>query len=283
MKRLILIVLLFAAPAFAGDSRFFKGEVQQEQQPTGIPKVLQSVGLDQRLDQQVNLATTVIDETGNRVQLASFFGARPVILIMAYYECPMLCTQVINGVFGSLKAVPFTAGKDYDVVIVSINPHEKPALAAQKKNAYLTSYHLTEHASGYHFLTADEASIEQITKDVGFRYTYDTLTQQYAHASGIMIATPEGKLSRYFYGIEYAPIDMKLGLMDASNRKIGSIVDQVQLFCYHYDARNGKYGAAIANLLKVGGGLTLVIMGVLFFIMYRRNKLKAQIQLGTIA
>ena len=264
--------LFIAAQAYAGDAPFFKGNVQQEQVPQGLPKSVQNVGIDQHLDQQVTLSLPMRDENGRNVTLGDYFGKRPVILVMAYYECPNLCTMVMNGVFGAMKTLPFVAGQDFDVVSVSFNPHETPALAKEKKQSYLDGYHETGHASGYHFLTADEPAIEQLCKEVGFRYSYDSTTKQYSHASGIMMLTPDGKLSRYFYGVEFAPSDMKYGLMDASNRKIGSITDQVLIFCYHYDPTTGKYGAAISTLLKIGGSLTLLAMGGMFYIFYRKTK-----------
>ena len=277
---MIGLCLLLSAQAFAGDASFFKGQVQAEQVPQGLPKSVQNVGIDQHLNQQVTLSLPVHDEEGKTMPLSTYFGKRPVILVMAYYECPNLCTMVMNGVFSVMKVLPFVPGQDFDVVSVSFNPHETSALAKEKKESYLSGYHQSEHAAGYHFLTADEASIEQLCKEVGFRYSYDSITHQYAHASGIMLLTPEGKLSRYFYGVEFAPSDMKYGLMDASSGKIGSVTDKILLYCYHYDPSTGKYGAAISTLLKIGGALTLAAMGVMFFIFRRSNKLKAQASLA---
>jgi protein SCO1/2 len=260
-----------------------KGAVQAEGYDSGLPKILQKTGIDQHLDQQVTMSLPVRDENGKTVPLGSFFGKRPAILVMAYYQCPMLCTQVMNGVLGTIKALPFTAGKDFDVISVSIDPTEGAELARKKKAAYMVGYHQQEYAAGYHFLTAEASTIEQLSKEVGFRYAYDSSIKQYAHAAGIMILTPDGKISRYLYGIEYAPINMKFALMDASARKIGSVVDQVLLYCYHYDPKNGKYGAVVMNMLRLGGGTMLILMGVLFLYMYRRNKYKAQLQLGNLA
>jgi protein SCO1/2 len=276
----ITLSLLLAVPAFAGDASWFKGQVQSEPAPQGLPKNVRNVDIDQHLNQQVTLSLPMRDEDGHGVTLGDYFGKRPVILVMAYYECPNLCTMVMNGVFSAMKPLPFVAGQDFEVVSVSFNPHDTPELAKQKKQSYLTGYHQTDQASGFHFLTADEPAIEQLCREVGFRYSYDSVTKQYSHASGIMMLTPDGKLSRYFYGVDFAPSDMKYGLMDASSGKIGSVTDKVLLFCSHYDPTTGKYGAAISTLLKIGGSLTLLVMGGMFFAFHRSNKLKAQASLA---
>ena len=285
MKNFILIglVLLLATPTWAGNSPFFKGEVQQKQVEHGLPKSVQNVSFDQHLGDQVTLSLPMRDEDGSMRTLGSYFGKRPVILVMAYYECPNLCTMVMNGVFGSLKALPFTAGKDFDVVSVSINPKENATLAMKKKNSYLASYHQTEQADGFHFLTSDEASIETLAKQVGFRYSYDSINNQYAHAAGIIVLTPDGKLSRYFFGVEFSPKDLKFGLIDASGGKIGSVADKLLMFCYHYDPSDGKYGAAIQNILRIGGVLTLLAMGGMFLAFRRYTKSRMQLQIGKIA
>ncbi len=283
-----LVLLSFTASAFAGNSPFFKGEVQQHAVPPGLPKAVQNVGIDQHLGDQVTMSLPVRDEHGNLTTLGSYFGKRPVILAMAYYECPNLCTLVMNGVFGAMKALPFVPGKDFDVVSVSINPHETSELALKKKESYLSGYHQTDHADAYHFLTADQRTIDILTKEVGFRYSYDSESHQFSHASGIMVLTPDGRLSRYFFGVEYAPRDLKYGLIDASGGKIGSVADKLLLFCYHYDPATGKYGAAIQNMLRIGGGLTLLAMGLMFYSFRRRArlnsaKLKLHIHTGGLA
>jgi protein SCO1/2 len=272
--------LAMPACALAGNSPFFKGEVQAAPAPHGLPKSVQNVGIDQHLGDQVTMNLAVRDEHGNTTTLGSYFGKRPVILVMAYYECPNLCTLVMNGVFGAMKALPFVPGKDFDVVSVSINPHEKFELAAKKKESYLNGYHQADHADAYHFLTADQPTIDILTKEVGFRYSYDTESHQFAHASGIMVLTPDGRLSRYFYGVEYAPRDLKYGLIDASGGKIGSVADKLLLFCYHYDPSSGKYGAAITTMLRIGGGATLLAMGMMFLMFRRRAKQKLHLQTG---
>jgi protein SCO1 len=272
VKLLAIIGLsLLLAPAAFADSPFFRGEVQQPVPEKGLPKAVKNVGIDQHLGDQVSLDLPMRDENGKWTTLGAYFGKRPVILVMAYYQCPNLCTMVMNGVFSSMKALPFTAGKDFDVVSVSINPIETSEMARKKRDAYVGGYHQQDNINGYHFLTTDQHSIDVLTKQVGFNYAYDTASGQYAHASGIMMLTPEGKLSRYFYGVEYRPEDMKYGLMDASGNKIGTLADKVLLFCYHYDPSASKYSLAVINLLKIGGVLTLLAMAGMFYSFRRRN------------
>ncbi len=267
-----LVLCCFSVTAWAQDAPFFKGDVQGPPQAAGLPKIVQNVGIDQHLGAQVDLSLPVRDEYGNQTTLGAYFGKTPVILVMAYYECPHLCTMVMNGVFSGMKPLSFVPGKDYQIVSVSINPKEGPALALQKKMSYVNGFHETQYASAYHFLTAPESTIETLTKEVGFRYAWDSVHQQYAHASGIMVLTPTGKISRYFYGVEFAPTDLKFGLMDASGGKIGSLADKILLYCCEYDPTTSKYGFVIARALKIGGALMLVIMGIMFYWLHRRVK-----------
>ncbi len=278
MKHIAIILFVLAwgsassLPARASDAPFFKGDVQSATPKMGLPEIEKNVGIDQHLGQQVTLTLPVRDENGNTTTLGAYFGKRPVILVMAYYECPNLCTMVMNGVFAGMMPLSFVAGQDYDVVSVSINPHDSSALAKAKKETYLTGYHQMAHADGYHFLTAGESTIEQLCKEVGFRYSYDTASQQFAHASGIMILTPDGKVSRYLMGVQFLPKDLKYALMDASGEKIGTLTDKLVLFCFHYDPSQSKYGLAIAKLLKIGGVLTLLAIGLMFYMFRRRNR-----------
>jgi protein SCO1/2 len=278
MKHIAIIVIALAwsiassISARASDAPFFKGDVQAPAAKMGLPQIEKSVGIDQHLGQQVTLTLPVRDENGNTTTLGAYFGKRPVILVMAYYECPNLCTMVMNGVFAGMMPLSFVAGKDYDVVSVSINPHDSASLAKAKKETYLSGYHQMDHADGYHFLTADESTIEQLCKEVGFRYAYDTESHQFAHASGIMILTPEGKLSRYLMGVQFTPKDLKYSLMDASGDKIGTLSDKLVLFCYHYDPSQSKYGLAITKLLRIGGVVTLLAIGLMFYMFSRRNR-----------
>lgn len=236
------------------------------------PAELRDVGIDQRLNEQIPLDLTFRDETGKSVQLRQYFNDKPVVLILAYYECPMLCTMVLNGALRAFRALSFDVGDEFQVITVSFDPRETPELAAKKKKSYMEAYERAGAADGWHFLTGDEPAIKALTQAVGFRYKYDPETEQFAHASGIMILTPQGRLSRYFYGIDYGPRDVRLGLVEASEGKIGSPVDAVLLYCFHYDPKTGKYGAVIMNIVRVAGVSTLVILGTFMIVMFRRER-----------
>ena len=243
----------------------------------GLPKALNNVGIDQKLNEQVPLDLVFRDESGREVRLAEYFNhGRPVVIALVYYECPMLCNQVLNGLTGSLKTLSFDVGKEFDVVTVSFDPRETPQLAANKKASYMARYGRPGADQAWHFLTGDQKSIDGLTQAVGFRYAYDTATKQFAHASGIMLATPEGKLARYFYGIEYSPKDLRLSIVEASANKIGSPVDQLLLYCYHYDPTSGKYGLAIMNMVRLGGVITVVGICSLLIFLRRRKVIVGQ-------
>ncbi|HZP17455.1 MAG TPA: SCO family protein [Terriglobales bacterium] len=237
-----------------------------------LPGSLQGVGIDQKLDERVPLNLTFNDEAGRPVPLSSFFHSkRPVILALVYYRCPMLCSQILSGLESSLKAVSFNPGQDFEVVSVSFDPKDTPETAAAKKQNYLKRYGRANTANGWHFLTGDEANIKALTDAVGYHYKYDPATDQFAHASGIMILTPDGRLSRYFYGVEYAPRDVRLGLVEASANKIGTPVDQILLFCFHYDPVTGKYGALAMNMVRGAGALFVLLGGGVLLIVFRRD------------
>lgn len=254
---LLCVLGLFLAPAArAADTR---------------PPFLRDVGIDQRLGQQLPLDAIFQDEQGRPVRLGQYFGARPVILVLAYYNCPMLCTQVLGGLVSSLRVLSFDAGKDFNVVAVSFDPRDRPADAAAKKAPYVAEYGRPGAAAGWHFLTGSSASIERLTGAVGFHYKYDESLGQFAHASAITVATPGGKLSHYFYGIEYAPRDLRLALIEASGNRIGSPVDQILLYCYHYDPKVGKYGAVVMNMLRFGGVVVVLILSTFLAVMWRRD------------
>ena len=225
--------------------------------PQGIgvrPELLKDVSVDQRLNESIPLGLTFRDEHGQTVQLSKYFvSGKPVILSLVYYSCPMLCTQVLNGLDRSMEQIPLTIGKDFNVVTVSIDPTEKPVLAEAKQALYTGMYGRPGAADGWHFLVGDDPQIKQLANAVGFHYAYDPDSHQYAHASVIMVLTPEGKLSRYFYGISYPERDLRLGLVDASDGKIGSPVDAILLYCYHYDPHTGKYGLLINRIIHCGG------------------------------
>jgi protein SCO1 len=246
-----------------------------------LPGALQGVGIDQKLDQQLPLNLTFTDEYGATVPLSSFFHAgKPVILAPVYYRCPMLCTQILTGLETSLKAVSFNPGRDFEVVAVSFDPKDTWQLAAAKKQTYLKRYGRPNTANGWHFLTGEEANIKALTEALGFHYKYDPATDQFAHASGIMIATSDGRLSRYFYGVEYAPRDVRLGLVEASQNKIGNPVDQILLFCYHYDPSTGKYGALVMNMVRVAGAAFVLLCGGILWIALRRERRGKLVQHG---
>jgi protein SCO1/2 len=216
------------------------------------------------------------DEAGQAKPLRQNFGEKPAILSFVYYECPMLCTQVLNGQLESLKTLSFDVGKQFHVITVSFDPGETPALAAAKKEIYLKQYSRAGAEAGWHFLTGDTAAIRRLTQAVGFRYQYDPATDQFAHASGIMVITPQGKIARYFYGIEYSPRDLRLALVEASENKIGSPVDQLLLYCFHYDPALGKYGLVIMNVLRLAGIATVLALGTFMLVMFRRDRKAAK-------
>ena len=236
------------------------------------PPMLREVGIDQKLGAPLPLDLTFRDENGETIQLQHYFGEKPVILSFVYYECPMLCTQVLNGLLESLKTLSFDVGNQFAVVTVSFDPDETPKLAAEKKASYLKQYARAGAEQGWHFLTGDTASIRQLTNAAGFRYKYDPATDQFAHASGIMVITPQGKIARYFYGIEYPGRDLRLALVEASENKIGSFVDQVLLYCFHYDPSVGKYGLVIINVLRLAGIATVLALGTFMMVMFWRDR-----------
>jgi protein SCO1 len=237
-----------------------------------VPGALKGVGIDQRLDSQVPLNLIFKDEAGRSLPLSTYFTSRkPVLFTLVYYRCPMLCSEILSGLEGALKAVALQPGKDFEVVAVSFDPKDTPEIAAAKKENYLRRYNRPDSANGWHFLTGDEANIKALTEAIGFHYNYDAATDQFAHASAIMILTPEGRLSKYFYGVEYSPRDIRLGLVEASENKIGSPVDQILLFCFHYDPASGKYGALTMNSLRVVGAGFVLICGTFLAIALRRE------------
>jgi protein SCO1/2 len=284
--RFVLTLLLFfgvhtsgsiANAQFAsqqGNSPLYSARPYEPRAPSGLPKALNGVGIDQKLNQDLPLQLAFKDENGKDVKLGDYFGKKPVLLALVYYQCPMLCNQILNGMVTAFKVMSFKPGEEFEVVTVSFDPRETSALAAAKKNTYVNYLPEGRRASatrGWHFLTGDASSIAELTQAVGFRYHWDDATQQFAHASAIYITTPQGKLARYFYGIEYAPRDLRLGLIEAADNKIGSPVDQLLLYCYHYDPATGKYGAVVMNMMRVGGIVTLIAIGAMFLVMRRRT------------
>jgi protein SCO1/2 len=234
------------------------------------PSPFSRIGLDQKVGEQVPANLPFRDEQGRTVRLGSYFGQRPVLMALVYYNCPMLCTLTLNGLTRSLKGVTFDAGRDFQLVIVSIDPRETPAIAARSRLDALARYSRPGADAGFHFLTGSAASIAQLTKAIGFRYYYDETVRQYAHAAGLMVLTPDGRLSRYFYGIEFPSRSLRLALYEAADRKIGSVMDQVLLYCFHYDPVQGRYSAVTLNIVRLGGVLTLLGLGVMI-VLFRRH------------
>ncbi len=231
---------------------------------TGLPPILKEVGIDQRLNEVVPLDAVFKDDQGREVRLGEYFKGKPVVLALVYYSCPRLCNQILIGTLTSVRQVSFNAGEDYQIVAISFDSRETPELAAAAKQTYVKAYDRPSANAGWHFLTGDDANIKRVTDAVGFRYKWDEKTNQFAHASGIFVATPEGKLARYFYGIEYPRHWMRLALVEASQNHIGSAVDTLMLYCYHYDPATGKYGASVMNGMKVAGVITVgLIVGML--------------------
>jgi protein SCO1/2 len=240
---------------------------------TVAPPGLEGVGIDQRLNEQVPLNLTFKNELGNTVKLGDYFHeGRPVILNLVYYQCPMLCTEVLNGLTSALKVIRFVPGKEFEVVTLSIDPRETPQLAANKKEMYLKRLGNAEAGKGWHFLTGEQTQIAALASAVGWRYRYDPKLDQFAHAAGILLITPEGKIAQYYYGVEYSPKDMRLGIVEASQNKIGSLADQVLLYCYHYDPSTGRYGATITNIVRLAGVTTVVVLGGFILLLFRKEK-----------
>jgi protein SCO1/2 len=237
----------------------------------GRPALLRNVGIDQKMGAQLPLDVPFTDDQGRAVTLREYTG-KPIVLALVYYSCPSLCDLVLNAAVHSVRGLKFNAGDDFQLVAVSFDPRENYMLARDKKANYVKEYGRDGAASGFHFLTGTEASSKMLAEAVGFHFAYDATTNQYAHPSAIMIVTPEGKISRYFYGIDYPARDVKLGLMDATGGKIGSAIDQVQLFCFHYDPATGTYGVLIMRVVRLGGIATLLVLGGIIWLMFRKER-----------
>jgi protein SCO1 len=236
------------------------------------PKILRGVDVEQRLGAALPRDAIFRDESGRAVRLGDYFRGKPVVLVLAYYNCPMLCTQVLNGLVASLRVLSLDAGKDFEVVVASFDPRDGPADAAAKKKPYVDEYGRPGGASGWHFLTGSTGSIDRLTKAVGFRYAFDEALGQFAHASAVYVATPEGRLSRYFFGIEYAPRDLRLALVEASSGRLGSPVDRLLLYCYHYDPKVARYGAVVLNIVRLGGVAAVLVLGTFLTLMVRLER-----------
>lgn len=248
---------------------------------TGLPPILKEVGIDQRLNEQVPLDAVFKNDQGREVRLGEYFKGKPVVLALVYYSCPRLCNQILIGTLTSVRQVSFNAGEDYQIVAISFDSRETPQLAAAAKQTYVKAYNRASASAGWHFLTGDDANIKRVTDAVGFRYKWDEKTNQFAHASGVFVTTPEGKLARYFYGIEYPHHWMRLALVEASQNHIGTPVDTLMLYCYHYDPATGKYGASVMNGMKVAGVITVGLIVGMLLKLRRRGPRKEPPGLGT--
>jgi len=264
----VFVAILMSFPAFG------QGMTQGIMSPPANvrPPGLQGVGIEQHLNQLIPPQLAFRDETGKPVRLGDYFDNRPVILNLVYYQCPMLCGEVLSGLESALRVLKFDVGKEFDVLTVSFDPRETPDLATKKKAEFLKRYGRPGAADGWHFLTGPQESIDALTEAAGFQYQYDPKTGQFAHSTAIMVLTPEGKIAQYYYGVEYAPKDLRLGLIQASENKIGNLADQVLLYCYHYDPATGKYGAIIARVLQLSGLATILLLGIFVTALMRHGR-----------
>ena len=238
---------------------------------SNVPPEFKSVTFAQRLNEQMPLDTVLKDESGRSVTFGDYFGKKPVLLSFVYYQCPMLCPQTLNGISSALKVLPFTPGKDFEVVLVSFDPKDTPEAANAKKRAHLLHWNRPDTAEGWHFLTGDEAAIRRLTSAAGFSYQWDEKTGQFAHVSGVLTLTPEGRLSRYFYGVEYSPKELRLALVESGKGRIGSAVEELLLYCFQYDPTTGRYGWVVMNLVRLGGVLTVAFLLGFVLVMRRRE------------
>jgi len=274
----LAVALALPAPAVASWEAAGPPGAAGAARPAANP--LRQIGYDQRLGERLPSGLPFRDQDGRAVRLGDYLGQRPALLVLAYYKCPMLCSLVLNGVTASLKSLSFNPGQELDVVVVSINPAETPALAAAAKREALARYGRPETAAGWHFLTGPESSIRELARTVGFRYVYDPARAEYGHPAGIVLVTPEGRIARYYFGIEFPPRDLRLGLIEAADRKIGTPIDQVFLYCFHYDPVVGKYSAVTLHIVRAGAAATVLALGLLVFLLHRRERRKPHM-LGT--
>jgi len=262
--RILVLLALLAASAAAQ----MNNGVMSPPANTRPPR-LENVGIEQHLDAQVPPDLTFLDDTGKSVRLGDYFGHKPLILNLVYYNCTMLCGEALAGLASAMRLVKFDVGNQFDVITVSFDPRETPEMAAAKKKDYVGRYGRAHAAEGWHFLTGQPDAINALTKVAGFQYQYDPKSNQYAHATAIMVLTPQGRISRYFYGVDFPPKDLRMGLVEASQGKIGNAVDAVLLYCYHYNPETGKYGAMVANILRLAAAATVLIMGTFLLILWR--------------
>ena len=254
----IAALALLASPIFA-------------QQP-GPPPILREVTIAQRLNEPIPPEIIFRDENGKVVRLGDYFGTKPIVLSLVYFDCPALCTEVLNGELRTMKAITLNLGKDFDAITVSFEPKDTPELAKAKRDVYAGQYGRPGARENWHFLTGDQPSIDALTQAVGFHYAYDSASRQYAHAAAILVLTPHGRIARYFYGVQYPGRDVRLGLVEASEGKIGTPTDHALLYCYQYDPATGKYGLMVMNVVRAAGVLTVLVLGIFMFVMFRRER-----------
>jgi protein SCO1 len=272
----VVLALIAASPLLAQKMTGSPASAGYRQEPgqvsSALPAPLREIGFDQNLDQRVPLDLPFMDENGRAVRFGDYFSKRPIVLVFAYYDCPMLCTQVINGVASALGVISLSPASDFDVIVVSFDPRDTPRSAAAKKAAYLERYKRPGASDGAHFLTGDRSSIDRLTNAAGFRYAWDEQTKQFAHPSGVIVLTPDGRLARYLFGIEYGPRDLRFGIVEASDGKVGNPADALLLYCYHYDPMTGRYGLMIMRTLRLAGIATVLGLGGFVFAMVRQER-----------
>ena len=266
-NQILALILILAASAFG------QGMTNGIMSPPANvrPPGLKNVGMRQNLNQPIPVNLTFTDDLGRTVRLGDYFGKKPIILNLVYFTCPMLCGEVLSGLENSLRMMKFEVGKEFDVITVSFDPHDTPEVAAKKKSEFLRRYKRPGAEQGWHFLVGHQDSIDSLTRAAGFDYEYDPKTRQFAHTAAILILTPEGRIAQYYYGIEYPPKDLRLGLVEAGAGQIGNVVDALLLYCYHYDPEQGKYSATILRVLRLAGVATMLFIGTLIFVMIRRG------------
>ena len=248
---------------------------------SAIPAPLREIGFDQNIGQTIPLDTVLKDESGRAVRIGEYFGQRPVVLLFAYYDCPMLCTLVINGLSSALGVLSLNPGQDFEIVTVSFDPRDTPATASAKKAGYIERYHRSGAAAAWHFLTGDQAAIDRLTRAAGFRYVWDKETKQFAHPTGVIVLTPDGRFARYLFGIEYGPRDLRFAIIEASAGRVGNAVDSLLLYCYHYDPMTGRYGLVVMRALRLAGAGTVLALGTFIVVMVRRERAQNRQQRGT--
>ncbi|HEX4642252.1 MAG TPA: SCO family protein [Candidatus Acidoferrales bacterium] len=267
MRVRLLGAMLLALSALAA--------ISANAQEITTPAILKKVGIAQNLGAPISPDLEFRDESGKTVRLGDFFGKKPIVLSLVYFDCPALCTEVLNGELRTLRAISLDLGKDFEAVTVSFEPKDTPALAKAKRDVYLGQYNRPESAEHWHFLTGSQTSIDALTNAVGFQYAYDSAIRQYAHAAAIVVLTPDGRIDRYFYGVTYPARDVRLGLVEASQGKIGTLTDHAMLYCYQYDPMTGKYGMAVTSLLRGAGALTVLLLGFFMVVMFLRERKRA--------